>query len=48
VFVTHDQGEAMSLANRLGVMHEGELIQVGSPEDVYRRPKTAFVRRIRR
>jgi ABC-type Fe3+/spermidine/putrescine transport system ATPase subunit len=43
VFVTHDQGEAMSLANRLGVMHEGELIQVGSPEDVYRRPKTAFV-----
>ena len=31
VFVTHDQGEAMSLANRLGVMHQGEMIQVGSP-----------------
>jgi spermidine/putrescine transport system ATP-binding protein len=43
VFVTHDQGEAMSLANRLGVMHQGEMIQVGSPEDVYRRPKSAFV-----
>jgi spermidine/putrescine transport system ATP-binding protein len=43
VFVTHDQGEAMSLANRLGVMHQGEMIQVGAPEDVYRRPKSAFV-----
>ena len=43
VFVTHDQGEAMSLANRLGVMHQGEMIQVGSPQDVYRRPKSAFV-----
>ena len=41
VFVTHDQGEAMSLANRLGVMHQGEMIQVGSPEDIYRRPKSA-------
>jgi len=43
VFVTHDQGEAMSLANRIAVMHEGELVQVSSPEEIYRNPRTAFV-----
>jgi spermidine/putrescine transport system ATP-binding protein len=43
VFVTHDQGEAMSLANRIAVMHAGELIQVSSPEEIYRNPKTPFV-----
>jgi spermidine/putrescine transport system ATP-binding protein len=43
VFVTHDQGEAMSLANRIAVMQEGELIQVSPPEEVYRNPRTPFV-----
>ena len=43
VFVTHDQGEAMSLANRVAVMNEGHLLQVGSPEDIYGRPKSEFV-----
>jgi len=43
VYVTHDQGEAMSLANRIAVMHEGALVQVSSPEELYRNPRTAFV-----
>jgi putative spermidine/putrescine transport system ATP-binding protein len=43
LFVTHDQEEALALADRVGVMREGRLEQVGSPEEVYRRPATAFV-----
>ncbi len=43
VLVTHDQEEAMSLADRLAVMHGGRLEQVGPPRDVYARPDTAFV-----
>jgi iron(III) transport system ATP-binding protein len=38
LLVTHDQEEALSLADRLAVMREGSLVQVGSPEDVYTRP----------
>ncbi|MCF6507484.1 ABC transporter ATP-binding protein [Blastococcus sp. MG754426] len=45
VYVTHDQAEALSLADRLVVMHDGRIVQVGSPEDVYRRPRTGFVAR---
>jgi ABC-type Fe3+/spermidine/putrescine transport system ATPase subunit len=43
LFVTHDQEEALSMADRLGVMNDGELQQVGTPEEVYLRPKTRFV-----
>jgi ABC-type Fe3+/spermidine/putrescine transport system ATPase subunit len=43
VFVTHDQGEALGLANRIAVMHQGEMIQEGGPEDIYAAPKTRFV-----
>ena len=43
VLVTHDQEEALSTADRLAVMREGRLEQVGTPEDVYHRPRTAFV-----
>ncbi|MGZ4296143.1 MAG: ABC transporter ATP-binding protein, partial [Solirubrobacteraceae bacterium] len=43
VFVTHDQEEAMAMADRIGVMNEGRLEQVGSPEEIYRRPATRFV-----
>ena len=38
VFVTHDQEEALSLADRVAVMREGNVVQVGTPEDVYYRP----------
>jgi putative spermidine/putrescine transport system ATP-binding protein len=43
VFVTHDQSEALSMADRVGVMNAGRLEQVDTPENVYRHPATAFV-----
>jgi len=43
IFVTHDQGEALSMANRVAVFNEGRVMQVGSPEDIYRRPNSRFV-----
>jgi len=43
VFVTHDQGEALALANRIAVMEAGELVQQGSAEEIYARPRTRFV-----
>ena len=43
VFVTHDQGEALSMADRVAVFNDGHIQQVGSPEDVYDRPQTPFV-----
>ncbi|MCB8835529.1 ABC transporter ATP-binding protein, partial [Escherichia coli] len=43
VFVTHDQGEALSMADRIAVFNEGRIQQLGTPEDVYKRPKTRFV-----
>jgi ABC-type Fe3+/spermidine/putrescine transport system ATPase subunit len=43
VFVTHDQTEAMALANRIAVMEKGRVEQVGSAEDIYLRPATHFV-----
>ena len=41
--VTHDQDEAMSMADRLAVMNAGEIVQIGPPEDVYERPQSLFV-----
>ena len=43
IFVTHDQGEALSLSDRIAVMFEGRIRQVGSPEEIYRRPADRFV-----
>ncbi|HXV23916.1 MAG TPA: ABC transporter ATP-binding protein [Alphaproteobacteria bacterium] len=43
VFVTHDQSEALGLANRIAVMEEGSIVQEGGPEDIYARPRTRFV-----
>jgi sulfate/thiosulfate transport system ATP-binding protein len=43
VLVTHDQEEALETADRVAVMHAGEIIQVGSPEEVYSRPAGALV-----
>ncbi|MCF3640430.1 ABC transporter ATP-binding protein [Rhizobium sp. TRM95111] len=43
IYVTHDQVEAMSLADRIVIMHEGSLQQVGTPEQVYSQPANIFV-----
>jgi putative spermidine/putrescine transport system ATP-binding protein len=43
VFVTHDQSEALSLSDRIAVMLEGRICQVGTPEEIYRRPCERFV-----
>ncbi len=43
VIVTHDQEEAMTLASRIGVMRAGEILQVGSPADIYEFPNSRFV-----
>ncbi|TYL36262.1 ABC transporter ATP-binding protein [Natronococcus pandeyae] len=43
VHVTHDQDEAFTLADRIGIMNEGELIQVGEPTEVYENPANRFI-----
>jgi iron(III) transport system ATP-binding protein len=43
IFVTHDQSESMALADRIIVMNVGHIEQVGSPADIYERPRTRFV-----
>jgi ABC-type Fe3+/spermidine/putrescine transport system ATPase subunit len=43
VFVTHDQGEALALANRIAVMNEGRVEQLGAPEEIYFAPASRFV-----
>lgn len=43
VFVTHSQDEALSVADRVAVMREGEIVQTGTPEDLYERPVDPFV-----
>lgn len=43
IIVTHDQDEAMIMANRIAVMHNGEIVQIGNPDEVYRHPNSRFV-----
>lgn len=43
IFVTHDQAEAITMSNRIGVMNEGRLLQVGTPEEIYGSPQKRFV-----
>jgi spermidine/putrescine transport system ATP-binding protein len=43
VYVTHDQEEAFFMSNRVAVMHDGQIKQLGTPRDVYERPRTEFV-----
>ncbi|MGZ6372624.1 MAG: ABC transporter ATP-binding protein [Candidatus Limnocylindria bacterium] len=43
IYVTHDQEEAMTMSDRIAVMHAGRIEQLGPPEELYERPQTAFV-----
>ncbi|TGQ50176.1 ABC transporter ATP-binding protein [Mesorhizobium sp. M1C.F.Ca.ET.193.01.1.1] len=43
IYVTHDQEEALTLSDRVAVMHQGSLQQIGTPAELYRRPSSAFV-----
>jgi putative spermidine/putrescine transport system ATP-binding protein len=43
VFVTHDQGEALSMANRVAIFNEGKIVQLGSPAEIYEQPQSRFV-----
>ncbi len=45
VFVTHDQVEAMSMGDKIGVLNKGRLVQVGTPDEIYSRPLNTFVAR---
>ena len=44
VFVTHDQGEALSMADRVAIFNEGKIVQAGTPEEIYERPRGAAPR----
>jgi len=43
VYITHDQGEALTMSDRVAVMNRGRIMQIGSPDDIYDRPDNAFV-----
>ena len=43
VYVTHDQEEALTMSDTVAVMKDGEILQIGSPEDIYNEPKNAFI-----
>lgn len=43
IYITHDQEEAINMSDRIGVMHEGVLEQMGTPNEVYYRPRTSYV-----
>jgi iron(III) transport system ATP-binding protein len=45
IYITHDQAEAFALADQVGVLEKGRLVQLGPPEEIYRAPATAFVAR---
>ena len=42
IYVTHDQGEAMSLSDKIAIMNRGEIVQIGLPDDIYERPNSIF------
>lgn len=43
IYITHDQEEAINMSDRIGVMHEGVLEQLGTPNEVYYQPRTSYV-----
>ena len=46
LYVTHDQVEALTMADRIGVLNQGKLVQIGTPNDIYDRPATVFVAKL--
>ncbi len=48
IYVTHDQEEALTMSDRIGVMDRGKLLQVGAPQEVYEAPQSRFVFRLHR
>jgi multiple sugar transport system ATP-binding protein len=46
LFVTHDQVEALTMADRIAVLDEGHIVQIGTPRDIYDRPATVFVSKL--
>ena len=43
IYVTHDQEEALAISDRIAVMKEGNIMQVGTPEEIYKKPENTFV-----
>jgi len=43
LYVTHDQIEAMTMADRIGVLNDGKILQIGTPDEIYKNPKNIFV-----
>ena len=43
IFVTHDQNEALSMADRVALFNDGRVVQVGTPQEIYRQPNSRFV-----
>ncbi len=43
IYVTHDQVEAMTMGDRIGVLNEGEILQIGTPDEIYNKPANKFV-----
>jgi multiple sugar transport system ATP-binding protein len=43
IFVTHDQVEAMTMGDRIGVLNKGRIVQIGTPQEIYRNPRDTFV-----
>lgn len=43
VYVTHDQDEALTMSDRIAIMNAGKVVQLGTPEEIYKKPKNAFV-----
>jgi hypothetical protein len=42
VYVTHDQGEALALSSRIAVTNKGRIVQIGTPREIYEKPKSLF------
>ncbi|MGB0810353.1 MAG: ABC transporter ATP-binding protein, partial [Candidatus Puniceispirillaceae bacterium] len=43
IYITHDQGEALTMSDRIAVINDGQLQQLGSPNDIYQKPNNAFI-----